>query len=281
MEKKGIKKIILASFLLISFIIAIVIFLPQYREYKKYVHFKDENLENIVQVATSWSESFDLWDEDITIEQANEVERIYIKALRLKWDAIKTYEDLLNFPNAEYVQLGVTEGYESGDSAGREEYLQLRQAVENPPYAEKLKPVLAELEKLRWVRIYSDIVLEDLDIISECEDFERIHVYQNQLKNLDGIEGIKIQFADFSENDITDIWAAGSAEIQFLVLTDNNIEDYSPLLEIEGLKAVSFDFDKGNGKEIAEKLTEKGCIASNDKWVPYRMFWEILEQSES
>ena len=74
---------------------------------------------------------------------------------------------------------------------------------------------------------------------------------------------------------------AGSAEIQFLVLTDNNIEDYSPLLEIEGLKAVSFDFDKGNGKEIAEKLTEKGCIASNDKWVPYRMFWEILEQSES
>lgn len=77
MEKKGIKKIILASFLLISFIIAIVIFLPQYREYKKYVHFKDENLENIVQVATSWSESFDLWDEDITIEQANEVENLY------------------------------------------------------------------------------------------------------------------------------------------------------------------------------------------------------------
>ena len=36
-----------------------------------------------------------------------------------------------------------------------------------------------------------------------------------------------------------------------------------------------------NLKEIAEKLTEKGCIASDDKWVPYRMFWEVMGDFEN
>ena len=266
---------------MLGFITGITIFLPQYEEYKKYVHFKDESLQEIMQASSDWSQYFDLRSGKVSVKQAKQITEIYIKGLYARWENIPSYEDLLNFPNTEYIELGIAPAYESGDSSAREMYLKQWPIVEEPLYVEKLKPVLAELEKLRWVRIYSDIVLEDLDIISECKDFERVHVYQNQLKNLDGIEGIKIQFADFSENDITDISAAESAEIQFLVLTDNNIKDYSPLLEIEGLEAVSFDFDRGNGKEIAEKLTEKGCIASDDKWVPYRMFWEVMGDFEN
>lgn len=279
--KKRKTGIIWTLVLLLGVITGITISLPQYEEYKKYVHFKDENLQEIMQASSDWSQYFDLRSGKVSVKQAKQITEIYIKGLYARWENIPSYEDLLNFPNTEYIELGIAPAYESGDSAAREMYLKQWPIVEEPLYVEKLKPVLAELEKLRWVRIYSDIVLEDLDIISECEDFERIHVYQNQLKNLDGIEGIKIQFADFSENDITDISAAESAEIQFLVLTDNNIKDYSPLLEIEGLEAVSFDFDRGNGKEIAEKLTEKGCIASDDKWVPYRMFWEVMGDFEN
>ena len=279
--KKRKTGIIWTLVLLLGFITGITIFLPQYEEYKKYVHFKDESLQEIMQASSDWSQYFDLRSGKVSVKQAKQITEIYIKGLYARWENIPSYEDLLNFPNTEYIELGIAPAYESGDSAAREMYLKQWPIVEEPLYVEKLKPVLAELEKLRWVRIYSDIVLEDLDIISECKDFERVHVYQNQLKNLDGIEGIKIQFADFSENDITDISAAESAEIQFLVLTDNNIKDYSPLLEIEGLEAVSFDFDRGNGKEIAEKLTEKGCIASDDKWVPYRMFWEVMGDFEN
>ena len=279
--KKRKTGIIWTLVLLLGFITGITIFLPQYEEYKKYVHFKDESLQEIMQASSDWSQYFDLRSGKVSVKQAKQITEIYIKGLYARWENIPSYEDLLNFPNTEYIELGIALAYESGDSSAREMYLKQWPIVEEPLYVEKLKPVLAELEKLRWVRIYSDIVLEDLDIISECKDFERVHVYQNQLKNLDGIEGIKIQFADFSENDITDISAAESAEIQFLVLTDNNIKDYSPLLEIEGLEAVSFDFDRGNGKEIAEKLTEKGCIASDDKWVPYRMFWEVMGDFEN
>lgn len=279
--KKRKTGIIWTLVLLLGVITGITISLPQYEEYKKYVHFKDENLQEIMQASSDWSQYFDLRSGKVSVKQAKQITEIYIKGLYARWENIPSYEDLLNFPNTEYIELGIAPAYESGDSSAREMYLKQWPIVEEPLYVEKLKPVLAELEKLRWVRIYSDIVLEDLDIISECKDFERVHVYQNQLKNLDGIEGIKIQFADFSENDITDISAAESAEIQFLVLTDNNIKDYSPLLEIEGLEAVSFDFDRGNGKEIAEKLTEKGCIASDDKWVPYRMFWEVMGDFEN
>ena len=279
--KKRKTGIIWTLVLLLGFITGITIFLPQYEEYKKYVHFKDESLQEIMQASSDWSQYFDLRSGKVSVKQAKQITEIYIKGLYARWENIPSYEDLLNFPNTEYIELGIALAYESGDSSAREMYLKQWPIVEEPLYVEKLKPVLAELEKLRWVRIYSDIVLEDLDIISECKDFERVHVYQNQLKNLDGIEGIKIQFADFSENDITDISAAESAEIQFLVLTDNNIKDYSPLLEIEGLEAVSFDFDRGNGKEIAEKLTEKGCIASDDKWVPYRMLWEVMGDFEN
>ena len=279
--KKRKTGIIWTLVLLLGVITGITISLPQYEEYKKYVHFKDESLQEIMQASSDWSQYFDLRSGKVSVKQAKQITEIYIKGLYARWENIPSYEDLLNFPNTEYIELGIAPAYESGDSSAREMYLKQWPIVEEPLYVEKLKPVLAELEKLRWVRIYSDIVLEDLDIISECKDFERVHVYQNQLKNLDGIEGIKIQFADFSENDITDISAAESAEIQFLVLTDNNIKDYSPLLEIEGLEAVSFDFDRGNGKEIAEKLTEKGCIASDDKWVPYRMFWEVMGDFEN
>ena len=159
--------------------------------------------------------------------------------------------------------------------------MQLRQAVENPPYAEKLKPVLAELEKLRWVRIYSDMVFEDLEIFSQCNQIQDLDVYQNQLKNLNGIENLKIRFADFSENEITDITAAAETRgIRFLVLTDNEIEDFSPLLEVSGLEAVAFDTDMGNGKEIADKLTEKGFVVTEDKWGPDEGYWDMLEEGE-
>ena len=101
----------------------LTIFLPQYKEYKKYVHFKDENLQRITQVETAQDQNYNLPKEEITLVEAKQVERIYMLNLRLRWNEIKAYEDLLNFPNAEYVQLGVTEGYESGDSAGRAEYM--------------------------------------------------------------------------------------------------------------------------------------------------------------
>lgn len=115
--------IILTLVLLLGFTIGITIFLPQYKEYKKYVHFKDENLQRITQVETAQDQNYNLPKEEITLVEAKQVERIYMLNLRLRWNEIKAYEDLLNFPNAEYVQLGVTEGYESGDSAGRAEYM--------------------------------------------------------------------------------------------------------------------------------------------------------------
>ena len=64
------------------------------------------------------------------------------------------------------------------------------------------------------------------------------------------------------------------------MLTDNEREDFSSLLEVSGLEAVAFDTDTGNGKEIADKLTEKGCVVTDDKWGPYEAYWDILDETE-
>ncbi len=50
--KKRKTEIILTIALLIGFVIGIAIFWLQYSEYKKYVHFKDKNLQRITQVET-------------------------------------------------------------------------------------------------------------------------------------------------------------------------------------------------------------------------------------
>ena len=280
MQRKRIRKIIIGVGFLVCIILCII-FVLRYKEYKKYVHFKDENLQEIMQASSDWSQYFDLRDGKVSVKQAKQITEIYIKGLYARWENIPSYEDLLNFPNTEYIELGVAPAYESGDSSAREMYLKQWPIVEEPLYVEKLKPALAELEKLRWVRIYSDVVLEDLEIFSQCNQIQDLDVCQNQLKNLNGIENLKIRFADFSENEITDITAAAETRgIRFLVLTDNEIEDFSPLLEVSGLEAVAFDTDMGNGKEIADKLTEKGCGVTDDKWGPYEAYWDMLDAAE-
>ena len=151
--KKRKTGIIWTLVLLLGVITGITISLPQYEEYKKYVHFKDENLQEIMQASSDWSQYFDLRSGKVSVKQAKQITEIYIKGLYARWENIPSYEDLLNFPNTEYIELGIAPAYESGDSAAREMYLKQWPIVEEPLYVEKLKPVLAELEKLRWVRI--------------------------------------------------------------------------------------------------------------------------------
>ena len=66
--KKRKTGIIWTLVLLLGFITGITIFLPQYEEYKKYVHFKDESLQEIMQASSDWSQYFDLRSGKVSVK---------------------------------------------------------------------------------------------------------------------------------------------------------------------------------------------------------------------
>lgn len=255
--------------------------------YSKYIHFKNKELMTMTNGSVKWRKFYDMEFDKITKQQAKQITEIYIEALygadaeffeapELK--DIESFDDLLNFPNVKYIRLGMGSTYETRGKEVREEYLEWFPVEKDAVYPHALKTVLGKLEHLEWVQVRSDLVFEDLQMISQCRKLDHLEICQNQLKSLNGIEDIEIRFADFPENSLNDISALESAKsIKYLILNDNPIQNYNVLLKVEGLKAVSFDMNNENAKQVAKFLNKKGCIATNDALDVYQKYWNEIE----
>lgn len=239
--------------------------------YSKYIHFKNKDLATMTSGSIEWRKFYDMEFDQITKQQAKQITEIYIEPLYGE-DAefaespelknIKSFEDLLKFPNVQYIKLGSGTTYEIRGKEVREEYLEWF-SVEKMKNIHSLRDVLGKLEKLEWLQVKSDLVFEDLELVRQCKKLNHLEICQNQLKSLNGIENMEINLAEFSENSLEDISALENVgSIKYLILNDNLIENYDVLLKVDGLLAVSFDMDKENARQVAELLNKKGCIAT-------------------
>lgn len=280
MERK--KKLIL---LIISFSIILGIGMggEWVHNYSKYIHFKNKDLATMTSGSIEWRKFYDMEFDQITKQQAKQITEIYIESLYGE-DAefaespelknIKSFEDLLKFPNVQYIKLGSGTTYEIRGKEVREEYLEWFSMEKNEKYPQALRDVLGKLEELEWLQVKSDLVFEDLELVRQCKKLDHLEICQNQLKSLNGIENIEINFAEFSENSLEDISALENAgSIKYLILNDNLIENYDVLLKVDGLLAVSFDMDKENARQVAELLNKKGCIATENASDVYQRYW--------
>ncbi len=258
-------------------------------EHSKYVCFENKALESITSGSADWREFYTMEVDRLTKEQAGEITEIYLESLygeeaesmqTPELAKIESFDDLLNFPNVEYIKLGSGSTYEAKGAEVREDYLEWFPVDEDAAYPQALAQVLGKLEKLEWVQIKSDLVFEDLQMVSKCTKLNHLEICQNQLKSLNGIADMEIIFAEFSENSLEDISALEDAKsIRYLILNENSIDNYDALLNVDGLKAVSFDMENENAKQVAEALKKKGCMATENVSDVYERYWAESEEN--